>query len=434
MIAVALPEIRSAFDLSHTELGWIISAYLIAMAVSQPVGGQIGDRVGHARLFRWGLIAFLLCSLAGALSPSFLVLVALRTGQAITGAALVPTGQAMLRNAFETRRLGRMIGVNGAVMSVAAAAGPLVGAALLAVGSWRLLFVINAPVILVAALLLRRLDRDGQRSSAFGGVMDLPRIALFTTSLILMTVFLAQLAAGLDLAGALAGGAAAIALALFALQQRRTRVAVAAWSLFRVRSFTAASLHVMLTNFVMYTTLLYIPFLIVETRGGASGETGLLLGAMTVLMAVLAPVAGTIADRHGRRVPALAGATLVLIASLALLAAVAADSSLLLLALTLALLGLGVGLGAGPAMTAAVESAPPEASGAAAGTSSMMRYLGSILGAGVLAGLLGSGGAEAADIDLFRMLAGIVVLTAAVVVAVSPLIHRFPVESPASFA
>ena len=245
-----------------------------------------------------------------------------------------------------------------------------------------------------------------------------------------MTVFLAQLAAGLDLAGALAGGAAAIAIALFALQQRRTRVAVAAWSLFRVRSFTAASLHVMLTNFVMYTTLLYIPFLIVETRGGASGETGLLLGAMTVLMAVLAPVAGTIADRYGRRVPALAGATLVLIASLALLAAVAADSSLLLLALTLALLGLGIGLGAGPAMTAAVESAPPEASGAAAGTSSMMRYLGSILGAGVLAGLLGSGGAEAAGVDLFRTLAGIVVLTAALVVAVSPLIPPLSCRIP----
>jgi EmrB/QacA subfamily drug resistance transporter len=423
MIAVALPEIRADFDLSHAQLGWIISAYLIAMAVAQPIGGRLGDELGRKRVFRWALAAFLVCSLLAAVAPSFATLVAFRTGQAVAGAAVVPTGTAMLRTAVPTNQLGRYIGINGAVMSVAAAAGPLVGAALLSVGSWRLMFLVNLPVILAAVLMSVLLPSDEERRRSIRGAVDPIGTALFALSLILVTALLARLGDA-DLLTLGLAAAAAASVAVLVLRERRSSVAVAAWHLFRRRSFSAATAVVMLTNVVMYTTLLTVPFLIVEVRGGSIGQIGVLLAAMTGLMALLAPIAGTAADRYGRRAPVLLGATLLTGSAAAIAVAVTVEADLLVLGVALAVLGLGVGL-TGPAMTAAVESAPVAEAGAAAGTNSMMRYLGSIIGAGVLAGLLSSGGGEV-ELRVFTFLAVAVTIAGAAVFVASTMVHRFP--------
>ena len=93
MIAVALPGIREAFDVSHSQVGWLITAYLITMAVGLPVGGRLADHVGRGLTFRLGLIAFLGFSLAAVAAPNFLALVFLRTGQALTGAVVIPSAK-----------------------------------------------------------------------------------------------------------------------------------------------------------------------------------------------------------------------------------------------------------------------------------------------------------------------------------------------------
>src|SRR6478672_9053020 len=133
MVAVALPEIRHDFSLSHATVGWLVSGYLIAMAVAQPIGGRLGDQIGRVRVYRIGLIAFLILSIATALAPNFAVLVALRISQAVAGAILIPNGMALLRIHAPRGQLGRLNGINASVVSFAAAAGPLVGAATLAV-------------------------------------------------------------------------------------------------------------------------------------------------------------------------------------------------------------------------------------------------------------------------------------------------------------
>ena len=96
MLAVALPEIRDDFSLSHAEIGWLVSAYLIAMAVAQPIGGDLSDRLGRRRVLRFGLIGFLVLSLAAAAASNFWLLIALRTAQAVVGAVVIPTGMAMV--------------------------------------------------------------------------------------------------------------------------------------------------------------------------------------------------------------------------------------------------------------------------------------------------------------------------------------------------
>ena len=105
MLAVALPDLRRDFGISHAEIAWLVSAYLIAMAVSQPLGGRLGDQLGRARVFRAGLVLFLGFSLAAAAAPGFAWLIVFRTGQALVGAAVIPNGLAMLRESVP--KIGR---------------------------------------------------------------------------------------------------------------------------------------------------------------------------------------------------------------------------------------------------------------------------------------------------------------------------------------
>jgi len=431
MLAVALPELRHDFSVGHASIGWLISSYLIAMAVAQPLGGRIGDQLGRARVFRVGLVAFLVLSLAAAASPTFPVLVVLRTGQALVGAAVIPNGMAMLRESLPPDRLGRSIGLNGAVMSFAAAVGPLIGTALLAAGSWRLLFLMNAPLVIASLACLfalrypepqapRRLELDWRGALTFG-------VALAALTLVLNSLRgdggLIVLAIGV--AGLLGFGA------LFYRTQRSSALPVVEWNLFRSRSYAGATGYVMLSNLVMYTTLVSIPFFIEEVQHKGSGTSGTLLGAMSILVAVIAPVSGRLSDSLGRKMPTLAGSVIIVVAAVMLLAGLSRDVSYGYLAASLVVLGFGMGLSFGPASTAAIEAVPASMAGVAAGTNSMMRYIGSIVGVGILGAILGGEGSAPA-VGLFRaifaMLAG---MSVAGVLAALLIHHRLPEESEA---
>lgn len=426
MVAVALPEIRSEFSLSHGAVAWLISGYLIAMAVAQPIGGRLGDQIGRARVYRAGLLAFLAFSIATAFSPNFPVLVILRIAQAIAGAVLIPNGMAMLRTQAPPGRLGRLNGINGSVLSFAAAAGPLIGAGTLAVAGWRWLFPLSVPFVVLALLLLRKLDVDHAEERLARTPIDWFGTALFVSALVAITLQLETLQGGVG-APALAARWLATAgiVVAFVWRQRRTFAPAAEWRLFRIRSFVGATSYILLTNLSMYTTLLMIPFFVRDAQGKSTELAGVLLGAMSVLVAITAPFGGRVSDAYGRKLPALAGSLLMLAGSLALLASLSRSVSAVQLAACLAVIGLGLGLGVGAANTAAVESAPRSLAGSAAGTSSMMRYAGSILGAGILGGVLNGGSPGTADVMTFRLVATAVVVTAALAVVSSTFIDRF---------
>ena len=401
MLAVALPELRSDFAVDHSAIGVLVSSYLIAMAVAQPLGGRLGDQLGRALLFRWGLAIFLVLSVAGALSTSFAMLVVLRIGQALVGAAIIPNGLAMLRESLPPDRLGRSMGLVAAVASMAAAAGPLIGAALLAVGPWRLLFLVNVPLAIVGLVCISAL-RYPERPRRERAALDWFGALTFGAILAVVTFTVSSIRADSSVVAPIVGGVVlAVLLTLFVRGQRTTSVPVVEWRLFRRRSFVSSTSYVMFSNLVMYTTLLAIPFFLVEVQGRDSGTSGALIGTMSVLLAVAAPFGGRVSDRLGRRTPALVGSVVVVIASGMLAAGVTPEVSVEFLTATLVLLGLGIGFGFGPATAAATESATPAEAGSAAGANSMMRYLGSILGAGILGAVLTDAGA-APDPGLFR--------------------------------
>ncbi|MEJ2287647.1 MAG: MFS transporter, partial [Deinococcales bacterium] len=178
---------------------------------------------------------------------------------------------------------------------------------------------------------------------------------------------------------------AAGAAVLFAVVEWRHPDPAVQLRLFGRRAFAAANASVAASNFAMYVTLLSVPLLL-AARAGSSAGAGAVLAAMSGAMVLASPVGGSLADRWGRRRPALLGLGLLLAGTL-LLATAGSGISIARLVGALMLIGLGIGTGTAALQTTAVESVAARDAGMASGVYTTSRYLGSIVGSALLARL-----------------------------------------------
>jgi DHA2 family methylenomycin A resistance protein-like MFS transporter len=184
----------------------------------------------------------------------------------------------------------------------------------------------------------------------------------------------------------------------------RTPRPVLQLSLLSEPGFLPAGLAVLFANFVMYTVFLAVPVFLSRLSGWGARDVGLLLAGMSILMAVTGPIGGTLSDRVGRRAPATFGSA-VMIAGVAPLAFASAAWPWWALLLPQMVLGSGIGLSSAPVQTAAMQAAPVDLAGQAAGLFSTMRYAGSITGSAVMAAVLG----DAAGVTSFHVLFAVLV-------------------------
>ena len=387
MIAVAIPSLLGDFDRSLAWGAWIVASYLVAMAAVQPLGGVLGDRYGRRRLFLIGLILFLAATVLAALSWRIEVLLVSRTVQAISGAAAIPNGTALVRSLISPERRGSAFGNVGAAIAVAAGLGPPIGGILTAALGWRWIFAANLLLLAPALILGWRLPADSPTLQPRR--FDLRGATLLTLGLVSLVLSLTVWRlpdASFFLAPTL-GVFAAWSLFALVRHSRRSSNPVLNLALFRARGFTAAVATVLLSNLAMYTLLLSLPLFLAGWSTWGSARVGLLLAGLSLPTIVFSPLGGRLSDRIGRRTPAVLGACLISLGVLPYVA-IGATWSWPLYLFPLILVGAGLGLSMAPVQATAMETAPSSQTGQAAGLSSTMRYLGSTLGSSIMAAVL----------------------------------------------
>ena len=408
MIAVAIPSLLEDFDRSLAWGTWIVTSYLVAMAAVQPLGGALGDRYGRRRLFLIGLALFLVATVVAALSWRIEVLLVARTVQAISGAAAIPNGTALVHSLVPPERRGRAFGNVGSAIALAAGLGPPVGGILTAALGWRWIFAANLLLLAPALVLGWRLPADGPAPRK--GRFDLQGAALLTVGLVSLVLSITTWrlpGAPLFVAPALGLAAAAAGFALVR-HAGRSPNPVLNLALLRARGFTPAVATVLLSNLTMYTLLLSLPLFLTAWSLWDSARIGLLLAALSLPTIVFAPLGGRLSDSLGRRAPTAIGMALITLGALPFLT-VYPTWSWLLYTVPLVLIGAGLGLSMAPVQTTAVETAPSSQAGQASGLFSTMRYLGSILGSSVMAAVL-SGATP--PVGSFRLLYAMLFLSA----------------------
>src|SRR5918997_2537752 len=162
VVNVALPSIASGLGADPAATQWIVDAYAVAIAGLLLAGGTVGDRVGHRRVVLTGLGLFGMASAACGLATGPGMLIAARAAQGAGAALLLPGSLAVITDAFRDPTPGaKALGIWAGVSSLALPAGPLLGGFLVASGGWRLVFLVNVPVVVAALAAVPRLVTAG---------------------------------------------------------------------------------------------------------------------------------------------------------------------------------------------------------------------------------------------------------------------------------
>ena len=378
---VALPTIAKDLNAAPADSIWVVNAYQLIITILMLPLASLGEIVGYRRVYRVGLVVFTLSSLGCALSSSLVMLSAARVLQGIGAAGMLSVNSALVRFIYPQRMLGRAIGINAFVVAVSAALGPTVAAAILSIASWPWLFAVNVPigvVTMIVARTLPRTPRSGRRFDTLSALLN----AVFFGLLIIAIDSVGHgghpLYAGLAFIGAALSG---VALVMRQLPQTSPLLPV---DLLRIPMF-ALSIATSVCSFAaQMLAYVSIPFYFQDTLGRSDVATGLLMTPWPLATAVLAPIAGRLADRHSAGILGALG--LVIFAAglwlLALLPVAPTDADIIW---RMALCGAGFGLFQSPNNRAIISSAPRERSGGASGMLGTARLLGQTVGAALVA-------------------------------------------------
>jgi EmrB/QacA subfamily drug resistance transporter len=200
---VAAPSIRRELGGSYAVIEWVTAAYALAMAAGLLTGGRLGDLFGRRRMLLTGLAGFTAASAACAVVGSAGELIAARAAQGALGALMLPQVFGLIRDLFAEHEMGRAFGVYGPVMGLSAMVGPIVSGGLISAdvfgAGWRMIFVVNVPIGLLALALGARLLPPGVSAgtgAAVGearrGRLDLPGAALAAVAMFGLVYPLAQ--------------------------------------------------------------------------------------------------------------------------------------------------------------------------------------------------------------------------------------------------
>jgi EmrB/QacA subfamily drug resistance transporter len=331
VVNVALPALQEDLGADLAGQQWVVEAYMLTLSSLLLVGGSLDDLFERRTVFAVGVAGFGVTSVACALAPSVEVLIAARALQGVAGALLVPSTLAIIVATFPAAERGGAIGTWTAWAGISTVIGPLGGGALIEAASWRWIFLLNVPFVLITLFLIARAiphtasARPGARVDWLGGVLCALGLGGTVYALIEQ-----QRMGWSDPAVAAAGIGGIVALVLFVVHERRTPEPMMPLELFRSRNFAVGNFATLTVYAGLGGALFFMTIYLQQVSGYSPIEAGAAFLPFTVLMFLLSRRMGGLADRVGPRLfmglgPVVAGAGMLLLLRVDESASYAAD-------------------------------------------------------------------------------------------------------------
>jgi len=391
IVNVAIPKLSEELDATTTQVQWVVTAYLLSLAVFIPVSGWLGDRFGTKRIFMTALFLFTSASLLCGLAWSIESLIAFRVLQGVGGGMLTPVGTAMLFRAFPPDERAKAASILMIPMVVAPASGPVLGGYLVEYQDWRWIFLINIPIgamgFLFAALFLK------EETQPNPGRLDLPGLALAGAGLASLMYGLAEAGdRGIDDPRVLLFGGAGLAiLAIFALVELRTAEPMIDVRLFTNRLFRAANVAQLIGFAALMGGLFLLPLMLQSpsTFGLGAFDSGLTTFPQAIGVVMMVQVSGRIYPIVGPRRLLVLGMAGVAATTFAFLF-VDLGTSLWWVRLTMFIRGCFFSFMLVSLQTATFATITPQMMGRASAIASAGRQIGASFGVALLATVLTS--------------------------------------------
>jgi EmrB/QacA subfamily drug resistance transporter len=413
MLVQMLKDLDISIQTELDEAAWIVNGYLIAYVVTMPFMGRVSDIFGRRSVFLGCLFIFAVGSVLVVLATDLPTLVAARAVTAIGGGAMVPVSIAIVGDVFSQERRPFAMGILGAVDTAGWIWGPLYGAMLVRYLNWRWQFYLNLPLSALAAAAAFYALRDWKppvEQATQNRRMDWLGAALLTLALLAVNVGLAEMGGGLgetasfdfDQPQKASSGLAvawpyfvsgAVFLALFVWAERRQAArkgmrVLMDLGMFLRRNFSLACAVNFFTGFVLIIAMVDVPIFVNVIQGesieSAAVDSGRILSALTVAMAITSVLGGWLCSRFGYRLPTLLGLACIAGAFGLMGASWQVDVDVLAMTLHLALAGAGFGLVIAPTATAVVDAVDAEQRGVASALVIVLRLMGMTIGLSAL--------------------------------------------------
>lgn len=379
IVNTALPNIQADLHASVTQLQWIINIFLLVLTALMVVKGRLADIYGRRKMLYIGMLIFGFSSLGAGLSPSIQWLILFRFVQGIGVAILYTVPVAIITSLFPAQERARATGILFGVNGFGLAIGPVVGGFIISALSWRWVFFVNLPIILLSFIICLPVITES-KSHEGGKKIDWLGFLLLATSLpmlILATVQGSSWGWG-SIPVISLYGFAVIALILFYFVEQRSNSPILQLKLFANRLFVSSALANFLLAF--YTVAFFIlPLFLHDILGQSSYQIGLTLLPATMLVALLSPLVGHSVEKYGVKGNLLFGFIMFAISAY-LQTHFTVNSSMTFIITALILLGIGWAFILSPTFVAAVGSLPDSMGGVAMGTLGTVHNFGGAVG------------------------------------------------------
>jgi EmrB/QacA subfamily drug resistance transporter len=402
VVNVALPSIAADLQIGLSELEWIVTGYALTFASLMLTGGKLADLLGRRRIFIVGLAIFTVSSLVCGLAGSGELLIGARVVQGAGAALMNPATLSIIAATFPPRQRGMAIGIWAGVSALALAIGPLVGGLLTEHINWSWIFFVNVPIgvlAIVASLLLIPESKDESAEQR----LDLPGLATSAIGLFALTYGLIEANAYGWTSGRILGAfaVAVTMLVAFVLLETHQRLPMLDLSLFRSGTFAGANLAVLLVALAMFGVFFFVSLYMQGVLGYSAVKTGAAFLPMTILIVLVAPIAGRSSDRFGSRWLMTSGMILIAV-QLLYFSRLGVEETYWNLLPAMILGGFGMSLVMTPSAAAAVRALPVDKSGVGSAVLNAFRQVGGSMGVALMGAIMAHrvGGVEGPE--LFR--------------------------------
>jgi EmrB/QacA subfamily drug resistance transporter len=388
IVNVALATLGRDLHSSVSQIQWVVTGYLLALAAVIPVTGWAARRFGAKQVYVVSLVLFTGGSILCGLATSATMLILFRVLQGIGGGMLLPIGQLMMAEAAGPKRMGRVMSIAAVPVMLAPILGPTIGGLLVQNASWRWIFFVNVPIGVIAVVAALRVLPHTDSGEA--GRLDLRGLVLMSGGAALVTYGLAEVGSTGNFAspkvlGPLVGGL--VMVALFAVVSLRIPRPLLDLRLFRRPTFSTASIAMFCLAAALFGSMILLPLYWQNVRHESVVNAGLLMAPQGLGAALTMPIAGKLADRYGGGPLTLIGVTITAVMTIPF-GLIGAHTSIAGLSVAMFFRGMGIGFGFMPAMTAAFASLKRSELSDASPQLNVLQRLGGSLGTAVLAVVL----------------------------------------------